>query len=143
MAGGNLYAARLPGETHGTSNRNHHGFSRGGGGVTPEVTPAQPRVAGGRDVTVEIAAENMAFNAGTITVPAGARVAIIFENRDEGVPHNVSVYTDSSATTPIYVGEIVTGPARAAYAFTAPGTSGTYFFRCDVHPSMNGDFIVE
>ena len=62
VAGGNLYAARLPGETHGTSNRNHHGFSRGGGGVTPEVTPAQPRVAGGRDVTVEIAAENMAFN---------------------------------------------------------------------------------
>jgi plastocyanin len=25
----------------------------------------------------------------------------------------------------------------------APSEPGTYYFECDVHPSMNGDFIVQ
>jgi plastocyanin len=41
------------------------------------------------------------------------------------------------------VGEIITGPATINYTFTAPSEPGTYYFQCDVHPSMNGDFIVE
>jgi len=93
-------------------------------------------------VTVEIAAENVAFDTETITVPAGAEVTVNFENRDGGVPHNVAVYRDSSATEAIFVGEIVTGPAQVTYTFTAPSEPGTYFFRCDVHPSMNGAFVV-
>ncbi|MGI5938453.1 MULTISPECIES: cupredoxin domain-containing protein [Methanoculleus] len=93
--------------------------------------------------TIDIAAENFAFNKKRITVPAGAEVTINFDNRDEGIPHNVAVYTDSSAATAISIGEIITGPARATYTFTAPAKPGTYFFRCDVHPSMNGEFIVE
>jgi plastocyanin len=45
---------------------------------------------------------------------------------------------------PIFVGQIITGPsATIDYKFTAPITPGTYFFRCDVHPSMNGSFIVQ
>ncbi|WP_292727003.1 plastocyanin/azurin family copper-binding protein [Methanoculleus sp.] len=47
-------------------------------------------------MTVEIAAENVAFDTETITVPAGAEVTVNFENRDGGVPHNVAVYRDSS-----------------------------------------------
>ncbi len=110
---------------------------------TATVTPtATAPAAGGQGATVEIAADNMAFDTSTVTVPAGAAVTMNFENRDEGVPHNVAVYTDSSATTPIYVGEIVTGPAETAYTFTAPSEPGTYYFRCDVHPSMNGEFVV-
>lgn len=115
----------------------------GGANVTPRATATPPRAAGGRSVTVEIAAEHVAFDTDTITVPAGAEVTIAFDNRDNGIPHNVSVYTDSSAAEEIFVGDIVTGPGRATYVFTAPETPGTYFFRCDVHPSMNGDFIVE
>jgi len=111
--------------------------------VNPRVTTTQPRAAGGRSVAVEIAAEHMVFDTDTITVPVGAEVTIAFENRDNGIPHNVSVYTDSSAAEEIFVGDIVTGPARATYVFTAPETPGTYFFRCDVHPSMNGEFVVE
>jgi len=107
--------------------------------VTPETTTAQTA----KSVTVEIAAANMVFDAGTITVPVGAEVTVHFENRDNGIPHNISVYTDSSAADAIFVGDIVAGPGRATYTFTAPGTPGTYFFRCDVHPFMNGAFIVE
>ncbi|WP_292521999.1 cupredoxin domain-containing protein [Methanoculleus sp.] len=107
--------------------------------MTPEVTGSKAL----RSVTVDIAAENMAFNTETITVPAGSQVTMNFDNRDPGVPHNVAVYTDASAATAISVGDIIVGPARATYTFTAPGTPGTYFFRCDVHHSMNGDFIVQ
>jgi plastocyanin len=105
--------------------------------VTPETARAAERV------TVAIAAENFAFSMETITVPAGAEVTVNFDNRDDGVPHNVSVYTDSLAATAIFVGDIITGPDQVTYTFTAPETPGNYFFRCDVHPSMNGDFIVE
>ena len=112
--------------------------------MSPKVTTAPPpHAAAGRSVTVEIAAENMAFDTSTITVPAGAEVTMNFENRDDGIPHNVAVYTDPSAAKEIFVGDIITGPERATYTFTAPETPGTYFFRCDVHPSMNGAFVVQ
>ena len=93
-------------------------------------------------VTVAVMAEGFSFSTETITVPAGAEVTITFDNRDDGTPHNVSVYTDASATEAIFIGDIVTGPAGITYTFTAPETPGNYFFRCDVHPSMHGAFIV-
>lgn len=105
--------------------------------MTPEAARATERV------TVAIAARGFSFSMKTITVPAGAEVTVNFENRDDGVPHNVAVYTDASAGEAIFVGEIITGPAQATYTFTAPAEPGRYFFRCDVHPSMNGDFVVE
>ncbi len=111
--------------------------------ATPTTAPPPPPAAGGGEsVTVDIAAENIEFDTETITVPAGAEVTMNFDNRDSA-PHNVAIYTDSSAMTPIYIGEIITGPGQVTYTFTAPSEPGTYFFRCDVHPSMNGEFIVE
>lgn len=104
------------------------------------VAPMVQKTAG--RVTVAIAAENFGFSTETVTVPAGAEVRIEFDNRDDGVPHNVAVYTDATASEAIFVGEIVTGPTRVAYTFTAPETPGNYFFRCDVHPAMHGAFIV-
>ena len=79
----------------------------------------------------------------TITVPAGATVTVMFDNRDAGIPHNFSVYTDRNMTQSIFVGQIISGPATINYTFTAPTTPGTYFFVCDVHPAtMTGDFVV-
>jgi plastocyanin len=84
----------------------------------------------------------MAFDTNKITVPAGAKVTLVFTNNDK-VPHNVAFYETSAAAKSIYVGEVFTGPKTVTYTFTAPSTPGTYFFRCDVHPSvMTGDFVV-
>ncbi len=94
------------------------------------------------NVTIAVTAQGMAFNTSTITVPAGANVTIIFNNQDSGIPHNIAFYETSAAKDQIYVGEIINGPRTVNYNFTAPSTPGTYFFRCDVHPSMRGDFIV-
>jgi plastocyanin len=63
---------------------------------------------------------------------------------DSGIPHNFAVYNNQSATTVIFRGDVVTGPGTKTYTFTAPATPGTYFFRCDVHPTqMTGQFIVQ
>lgn len=95
-------------------------------------------------VTINLIAQGMAFDKNTITVPAGASVIINFNNKDN-IPHNFAIYTNSSARPPaIYQGQIITGPATITYTFTAPSAPGTYFFRCDVHPTlMTGTFIVQ
>ena len=84
----------------------------------------------------------MAFDKGTITVPAGANVTIDFDNRDSA-PHNFALYTNSSASTSIFVGDVISS-STITYTFTSPNTPGNYFFRCDVHPfTMTGTFVVE
>ena len=97
-----------------------------------------------QSVTVDLVAENIAFDKSTITVPAGARVTVNFNNRDSGVPHNFAVYETEAAEKVIFRGQIVTGLAKTEYTFDAPAVSGTYFFRCDIHPTqMTGQLIVE
>jgi plastocyanin len=101
--------------------------------LTPTTTPI--------NITIDLVAKNLAFDKSTITVPAGANVTINFDNQD-GVSHNFALYTDSSADTLIFRGQLTTSPTT--YNFTAPSTPGNYFFRCDVHPTMmTGTFVVE
>jgi hypothetical protein len=106
--------------------------------VAPVV---QTVVPGASNIT--ITAEKMTFDDRLITVLAGLPVSIVFNNKDAGVTHNISVYTDSTATTPIFIGPSVTGPGTVVYSFTAPSNEDTYFFRCDTHPkTMTGYFVV-
>ncbi|HOZ43860.1 MAG TPA: cupredoxin domain-containing protein, partial [Methanoculleus sp.] len=108
------------------------------------ATTGATTAAGGGTATVDLTAQNIAFDKSTITVPAGAEVTVNFDNQDSGIPHNFAVYTDSSASQSIFKGDTITGPATTTYTFTAPADPGTYYFRCDVHPEqMNGDFVVQ
>jgi plastocyanin len=107
--------------------------------ATPSPTPS-PSTGGN---TITVTAAGMAFDTSTITVSAGAHVTITFNNNDNGIPHNIAFYTSSAATTVIYKGENILGVSNITYTFDAPTTPGTYFFRCDMHPTtMTGDFIV-
>lgn len=97
-----------------------------------------------QSVTVDLVAENIAFDRSTITVPAGAKVTVNLNNRDSGVPHNFAVYETEAAEKIIFRGQIVTGLAKTEYTFDSPAVPGTYFFRCDIHPTlMKGQLIVE
>jgi plastocyanin len=110
----------------------------------PDENAQNRSSAAPQSVTVDLVAENMKFNKSTITVPAGARVTVNFNNRDSGVPHNFAVYETKDAEEVIFVGQIVTGLAKTEYTFDAPAVPGTYFFRCDIHPTqMTGQFIAE
>jgi len=105
----------------------------------PTPTPAPPSV---QSVTIDLVAQGMAFDQSTITVPAGASVTMNFTNKDS-IRHNFALYTDSSASTPIFVGQIISS-SSVTYKFNAPTTPGSYFFRCDVHPTtMTGTFVVQ
>lgn len=111
--------------------------------VTDQTLRTMSMSSDPQTVIVDLVAKNIAFNTSTITVPAGADVGVNFDNQDANVPHNFAVYTDSSATTEIFKGDIITGPAKTTYTFKAPDKPGTYFFRCDVHPTlMTGQFVV-
>ncbi len=105
--------------------------------VSIEISPEPAET-----VTIQLEAQNTAFDTESITVPAGAAVTIEFNNRD-AIAHNFALYESSAATSAIFVGELITGPGTISYEFIAPETPGTYFFRCDPHPAtMTGDFIV-
>jgi plastocyanin len=109
--------------------------------MTTSTSPGSTTV---QRVTIDLAAEHFAFDKSTISVPIGAIVTVNFNNKDSGIPHNFAVYNDSSASQTIFKGQNITGPATTTYTFTAPSTPGTYFFRCDVHPTqMTGSFIVQ
>jgi glucose dehydrogenase/plastocyanin len=110
----------------------------------PAASPSSSVSPAGDAATIDLVAQNIAFDKDTITVSAGAQVTVNFNNMDSGIPHNFAVYTDNSANQVIFKGDIITGPATTTYTFTAPTTPGTYFFRCDIHPAtMNGQFIVQ
>ena len=112
--------------------------------TTITTTPATTIPPAAQSVTINLTAKGLSFDKSSITVSAGAKVTVNFNNQDSGIPHNFSVYTNSSASSTVFVGQIITGPGTATYQFTAPLTPGTYFFRCDVHPaSMTGSFIVQ
>ena len=97
-----------------------------------------------QSATIDLIAQGISFKLNTITVPSGANVTVNFDNKDSGIPHNFALYTDSSANTPIFVGQMITGPKTITYTFTAPTTSGNYSFRCDPHPkTMTGTFVVQ
>ena len=127
----------------------------GGGGDTtpteepttsePTATTPEPTETGTDDGEgIELEAENSEFSTDEITVAAGSDVVIDFKNQDS-LPHNFSVYDSEDAEEVVFRGDTVRGPeGEITYEFTAPETAGTYFFRCDVHPTdMTGDFVVE
>ena len=113
--------------------------------VSPIPTASPSPSLSGKTVTIDLTAQGFKFDKPSLSVPAGASVAINFSNADSGVPHNFAVYQTlaGSQTRPVFVGATIIGPARTTYQFTAPAASGTYFFECDVHPTqMNGSFVV-
>ncbi len=89
---------------------------------------------------VRISAKDNRFSTDSLSAPAGEPFQIVFENQ-EGAPHNVAIYRDSSAAEKVFVEDPFSGPATVVYGVPAL-QAGMYFFRCDVHPDMNGGLTV-
>lgn len=103
----------------------------------PKVETAQP----GGGTAVKIEAKNIVFNKRALSVKGGGDVTVEFRNADAGTPHNFALYKDSSLSETIFRGDIFNGVKTMKHTFPAPAP-GTYYFQCDVHPTMNGSFAV-
>jgi hypothetical protein len=93
------------------------------------------------DVVWICAPNEQAFDRPSLTGPAGTRFDLVFLNEDDGVSHNVAIYTDDSAEESLFMGEQIVGPDRVTYDVPALD-AGSYYFRCDVHPTMEGTVVV-
>jgi plastocyanin len=118
----------------------------GAGGGSPGPNPSgapgtSPPPAGGPPPSsVSITASGLQFDTSSFSLPA-AGGKISFTNNDAGTQHNIAIYTDASAADNLFRGDLVTGVATVTY--TVPSIPpGTYYFRCDVHPTMNGSVTI-
>jgi plastocyanin len=113
----------------------------GGGPPPPTATPGGGGGGGGAATPSTITAQGLAFSTAEIALPPDAPSTILFENKDAGVSHDIAIYTDSSLGTNLFRGQIITGPASIDYSIPAL-KPGTYYFHCDVHPTMHGSVTV-
>lgn len=102
-------------------------------GLQPSAAPG-PTVTPTEDGAVAIAADQLSFDRDVLEVPAGQSFDLAFENRSS-IPHNVAVYTDEAADEALFVGEVFAGP-RVVTEVVPALDPGSYFFRCDVHPTQ-------
>ncbi len=118
------------------------------GQIARPVAPSRPpaTVTSFEGQTVNITARGVAFDKRELVVKAGTKVRVRFDNQDVATEHNFAAYNSSTNLSPIASGSIgatFPGPGQDDVIFDPPA-AGTYFFRCDVHPTtMTGDFIVE
>jgi plastocyanin len=117
------------------------GGGGGGGPPPPTATPGGGGAGGGAATPSTITAQGLAFSTAEIALPPDAPSTIHFENKDAGVSHDIAIYTDSSLGTNLFRGQIITGPASIDYSIPAL-KPGTYYFHCDVHPTMHGSVTV-
>jgi plastocyanin len=125
--GGGGGSTGVTGRSGATGGGGSSGATGGGGGVA-----AEPGT---------VTAQGLAFDTDTITLPAGTAATLTFDNQDAGVQHNIAIYADDSLAQNLFRGDLVTGPDSADYAIPALD-AGTYYFQCDVHPTMNGSVTV-
>ena len=71
----------------------------------------------------------------------GRPITICFDNRDEGVPHNIAIATEHGGEL-LFSGEVVEGPAIVRYELPDLEPM-TYHYHCEVHPdTMTGTLAI-
>ncbi len=93
-------------------------------------------------VTAPAGAVASGFDLTCLAAEAGKGFKIQFAN-DDTAAHNVAVYTDQSATTPIFANTDGVDPGTSATYEIDAQKPGRYFFNCYFHPTtMTGTLVV-
>ena len=112
----------------------------GGGDGEPEGVAETLCVPTG--TTLAISANDLEFDLECLAAPQREPFTIDFTNNDRAQPHNVAIYVDESAKDELFKGEVVDGGKEITYEVQGLD-AGQYYFRCDVHPQMDGGFVVK
>jgi plastocyanin len=110
-------------------------------GSAPAPSGSAPSGSGNLTV-VDISALNIKYEQTALTAPANTPFQISFENKDAGVPHNVTLHLGDVNGAELFKGEIFNGVATRVYDVPALD-AGTYAFVCSVHPTMIGTLTVQ
>jgi cytochrome c oxidase subunit 2 len=108
-------------------------------GASGQPAPGGSQAAG---PTLQLSAVNIAYEQASLEAPANTPFSIEFDNKDAGVPHNVSIHKDSPTGPEVFKGDIFNGPDKRTYDVPAL-PAGTYAFVCSVHPNMTGSLTVK
>jgi plastocyanin len=91
---------------------------------------------------LQITAKDTKFDLDCLAAPAGQAFTLTLRNDDAGIQHSVDITTKHNGGTTLFDGELITGPVTKTYNVSALA-AGTYHFHCEVHPVMNGAFVVK
>ena len=86
---------------------------------------------------VQISALGLKFEQSAVTAPANTPFQVVFENKDPGTPHNVSLRLGDANGSELFKGAVFNGVETRTYDVPALD-AGSYAFVCDVHPTMIG-----
>lgn len=85
-----------------------------------------------------ITASGQKFDKTEIDVPADSGFQLVLHNQDS-VQHNVSIYSDAGHSQRVFGGKLVN---TGTYVYNVQALApGTYYFQCDLHPTMNGTVV--
>lgn len=85
---------------------------------------------------IHMSSQNLQFSTSELQVPAGKPFTIVLDIL-ESASHNVEIYRDNTWSSLMYKEAPRAGPGTFLFNVPALGT-GTYAFRCEVHPNMTG-----
>lgn len=119
----------------------HHAASRTAAGqATTSTVPAdcvsRPDEAG-PPAGFLVTAANLTFTPTCVRTIAG-RLDLVFNNRDAGVGHSLTVFDPTGAK--VISSGVLTGPR--VYTLDFAVSPGVYRYRCDVHPQLMHGIIV-
>jgi plastocyanin len=111
----------------------------------PDFRYAGSKIASTAQLTVSTPASNpLSFDMTTLHAAGGAKVTVQYTNNST-LPHNWHLFNGPDANAP----SIVETPEKSGpgdvetVQFTAPTQPGSYFYQCDVHPTvMTGHLVV-
>jgi plastocyanin len=88
---------------------------------------------------VKIVASGLQFTTKEVSAPANKPFQIAFESQTSD-GHNLAIALPNA--DPIFRSEVFTGPTTKTFAIE-PLAAGSYIYRCDVHPGMQGTLTVQ
>lgn len=115
------------------------GLAVAGGMV--EITGGEEHGAPEEESKVTISAQGLAFDTKELKVPANKPFKIEFTNNEADL-HNVVIQKDAASTDTIFKRPFFAGPKTVTWD-VEPLAPGVYFFKCEVHPTMNGSMLAE
>jgi len=106
-----------------------------GGDVNDVVKTCAPT-----DGALALIAKDIKFDKDCLAVKAETAFTIELQNGDSD-QHNVSIFTSKGGSSLFKGTEFADGGKTVTYEVGALD-AGSYYFHCDIHPEMNGTFVV-